>query len=116
MNVATKAVPLSQNAPKKQAPSSPPPEEEAHHFAGADEVIILGPSAHKEKAEDIAVSHETHVEKDAPPEQNAPEEKAEEEPVNAEKVVPSPLRNAPEMPSKPSAEEKEKKEGESSAA
>lgn len=49
MVVATGAVPPSQSAPEKQAPSSPLLEE-AQRFAGADEVFIPEPSAHVEKA------------------------------------------------------------------
>lgn len=103
MTIATEVVPLSQSAPEKQVPSSPPPEE-AQRFHGAVEVIIPRPSAHEEKAEEIAVSHETHVEKNAPLEQSAPDEKVDEEIEITEEVIPSPLRNGPEMPSKPSAE------------
>lgn len=101
---------MSQSAPDSHAPSSPPPQEEAQNFASVDDVIILEPSAQEGKADDIDVSHEMHVKKEVPSERIAPEEKVANNVETAEQVVPSPLRNATDMPSKPSVEEEERED------
>ena len=70
-------------------------------------MIILGLVAHEERLDDSDVSLETLVEGNEPLEQHAPEEQTYEE-IVVEKADLYPVRNTPEMPSKPSTKGEEK--------